>query len=89
MLRQCNVQVYHCSCDCELSGLHVISSWWVARFVLVVLMRILLFWQGAKLAKYMRFPKLCDALFVVFTLVWIATRLIMFPVRYALQLPLV
>lgn len=37
------------------------------------------FLEGAKLARYANKPRVCDALFVVFTLVWIVSRLIIFP----------
>ena len=31
------------------------------------------------MAKYANYQKVCDALFVIFTLIWIATRLGLFP----------
>ena len=35
--------------------------------------------EGAKMAKYCRFDRLCDVLFVIFTLVWLGTRLVVYP----------
>ena len=37
--------------------------------------------QGAKLAKYAKFHKLCDMLFVIFTIVWFITRIVLYPLR--------
>ncbi|GAU95617.1 hypothetical protein RvY_07207 [Ramazzottius varieornatus] len=37
------------------------------------------FLEGAKLARYANKPRICDALFVVFTIVWIVSRLIIYP----------
>ncbi|ESO05365.1 hypothetical protein HELRODRAFT_131704, partial [Helobdella robusta] len=44
--------------------LHDIVDWWL---------------EGAKLANYIRCTKLCDALFIVFALLWFVTRLVIFP----------
>jgi len=35
--------------------------------------------EGAKMAKYCRSQRLCDVLFVIFTLVWLVTRLLIYP----------
>ena len=35
--------------------------------------------EGAKMAKYCKSQRLCDSLFVVFTLCWLLTRLIIYP----------
>ncbi|KAK6634841.1 hypothetical protein RUM44_000088 [Polyplax serrata] len=35
--------------------------------------------EGAKMAKYANYQRVCDMLFVIFTLVWIATRLGLYP----------
>ncbi|KAK6640044.1 hypothetical protein RUM43_008321 [Polyplax serrata] len=35
--------------------------------------------EGAKMAKYANYQRVCDLLFVIFTLVWIATRLGLYP----------
>ncbi|EEB11423.1 longevity assurance factor, putative [Pediculus humanus corporis] len=35
--------------------------------------------EGAKMAKYANYQRVCDGLFVVFTLVWIMTRLGLYP----------
>jgi hypothetical protein len=37
--------------------------------------------EGAKLAKYCRYNKFCDFLFVVFTVVWFLTRLLIYSFR--------
>jgi len=37
--------------------------------------------EGAKMANYMKYGKLCDALFVIFTIVWFFTRILIFPLR--------
>ncbi|KAK2177579.1 hypothetical protein NP493_591g02066 [Ridgeia piscesae] len=38
--------------------------------------------EGAKLAKYLRYQKLCDSLFIVFAVMWLITRIILYPIRY-------
>jgi hypothetical protein len=38
-----------------------------------------IFLEAAKLTKYAQYQKVCDAIFAVFTVVWIVTRLGMFP----------
>lgn len=35
--------------------------------------------EGAKLARYMNMRTLCDTLFGVFTFMWAATRLVVYP----------
>ena len=35
--------------------------------------------ESAKLAKYLKYPRLCDTLFVIFTIVWFMTRTGLFP----------
>jgi hypothetical protein len=36
----------------------------------------------AKMATYARFKNLCDASFIIFAIVWLITRLILFPFKY-------
>lgn len=38
------------------------------------------FLNGAKVLKYFGFNKLCDATFVLFTAVWVATRMTLLPI---------
>lgn len=35
--------------------------------------------ESAKMAKYLKYQRLCDCLFVTFTLLWLITRLIIYP----------
>ncbi|BES92325.1 longevity assurance factor [Nesidiocoris tenuis] len=39
-----------------------------------------IFLEGAKMAKYAKYQKLCDAIFGVFTLLWLITRIGIYPV---------
>jgi len=58
---------------------------WVTNFVRVGTLVLLVhdisdnFLEGAKLAKYMRYQKLCDTLFVLFTLSWFFARILILP----------
>ncbi|XP_058118286.1 ceramide synthase 5 [Anopheles ziemanni] len=38
-----------------------------------------IFLESAKLTKYAQYQKVCDTLFAIFTVVWIVTRLMLFP----------
>ncbi|XP_074658815.1 ceramide synthase 2-like [Tubulanus polymorphus] len=37
--------------------------------------------EGAKLAKYLKYDRLCDTLFVIFAIVWFFTRLLLYPIK--------
>lgn len=40
------------------------------------------FWvEGAKLAKYLKYHRMCDVLFAIFGLIWFVTRLICYPLK--------
>jgi len=43
------------------------------RFIFIVNL------QAAKMAKYANYQKVCDCIFTVFTILWIVTRIIVFP----------
>ncbi|XP_063220176.1 ceramide synthase 6-like [Bacillus rossius redtenbacheri] len=38
-----------------------------------------IFLEASKMAKYANFQRVCDTFFVIFTIVWIATRLVVYP----------
>ncbi|XP_064647650.1 ceramide synthase 5-like isoform X4 [Lineus longissimus] len=59
----------------------------IGSLVLVVHDAVDYWMEGAKMAKYIRKQKICDAMFVVFAVVWFVTRLVIFPIwimRYSL-----
>lgn len=37
--------------------------------------------EGAKLAKYCKYNRLCDVMFIIFTLLWFITRIVIYPFR--------
>lgn len=39
------------------------------------------FLQMTKMAKYLKYQRLCNALFVIFSMMWLITRLIIFPIK--------
>ncbi|KAL0277237.1 UNVERIFIED_CONTAM: hypothetical protein PYX00_004591 [Menopon gallinae] len=51
----------------------------IGSLVLVVHDCADIFLEAAKMAKYAKRQKICDALFVMFTIIWIVTRLGLFP----------
>jgi len=51
----------------------------VGSLVLVVHDCADIFLEAAKLTKYANYQKLCDAIFAIFTVVWIVTRLGFYP----------
>uniref|UniRef100_A0A1B6DU08 TLC domain-containing protein n=1 Tax=Clastoptera arizonana TaxID=38151 RepID=A0A1B6DU08_9HEMI len=40
-----------------------------------------IFLEAAKMAKYSKYQRICDIIFAIFTVTWIVTRLIIFPVK--------
>ena len=58
---------------------------WCANYVRVGTLILCLhdtcdYWlEGAKLAKYTNKSALCDGLFVIFTVLWLFTRLMLYP----------
>ncbi|XP_064647648.1 ceramide synthase 5-like isoform X2 [Lineus longissimus] len=52
----------------------------IGSLVLVVHDAVDYWMEGAKMAKYIRKQKICDAMFVVFAVVWFVTRLVIFPI---------
>ncbi|KAK2161051.1 hypothetical protein LSH36_122g08000 [Paralvinella palmiformis] len=53
----------------------------IGTLVLVVHDAVDYWMEGAKLAKYLRYDKLCDVLFVIFASMWFITRIVIYPVR--------
>merc|ERR1719383_459209 len=64
----------------------MLMSWsWISNFVrigcyIITLHDAVDFWlEAAKITKYCRLQRLCDILFVIFTLSWAGTRLYVYP----------
>ncbi|XP_014680865.1 PREDICTED: ceramide synthase 6-like isoform X2 [Priapulus caudatus] len=53
----------------------------VGTLVLVIHDAVDFWMEAAKMAKYCRLHRLCDLLFIIFTVMWFLTRLVIFPYR--------
>ncbi|XP_069110731.1 ceramide synthase 6-like isoform X2 [Argopecten irradians] len=53
----------------------------VGTLVLVIHDAVDFWMEAAKMAKYLKYQRLCDVLFAIFGVVWFVTRLIIFPMR--------
>lgn len=49
------------------------------HFLITICFFTRLFSQSAKLTKYAQYQKVCDTIFAIFTVVWIVTRLMLYP----------
>jgi len=67
--------VHHIATICLMTFSWVCNLHRIGTLVLLIHDCADIFLEAAKMAKYANYQKVCDALFVIFTLLWITTRL--------------
>jgi len=73
--------VHHCATLLLLWFSWTVNMVRIGMLILVCHDAVDYWMEGAKLAKYMRYQTLCDVLFIIFTITWFVTRLVIYPVK--------
>ncbi|XP_023312988.1 ceramide synthase 6-like [Anoplophora glabripennis] len=71
--------IHHIAAILLMSLSWMVNVFRIGCLVLVVHDSADIFLEGAKMAKYAGYQKLCDAIFAILTVLWILTRLVIYP----------